>query len=411
MAKEAQTYRAVPRRGELRSPPRGAGRRERRAPTGGLEVPRLVAKALRTARAAEGEEGGLRFLPPLEQLVETVAAEAHLTTAGKRSTAESITASLVTQLRLERAAEEQPEVERAPIEAPVFVVGLHRTGTTLLQNLLAQHPGVHAPLLWELLHPVTPVRTAADRRRLVEATDAYVRGYYRAAPALRAIHFLHPELPEECHRLLGTTFTSEIFGIRYRVPSYLRWLEAQDAREAYRHHRRLLAHVLARGPGGPAVLKCPTHLSHLDSLGAVYPDARLVRLHRDPVVAVASASSLTAVVRSARSDAVDKHEIGRERLEQAVLALARARRALQTRPLPVLDLRYRDLVADPLGTVATVCDFAGLPLGRTAERRMRRFLDADPHEGGRHAYTLEEFGLDPARTAARFADYRAELAL
>jgi len=77
----------------------------------------------------------------------------------------------------------------------------------------------------------------------------------------------------------------------------------------------------------------------------------------------------------------------------------------------VLDLRYRDLVADPLGTVATVCDFAGLPLGRAAERRMRRFLDADPHEGGRHAYAPEEFGLDPARTAARFADYRAELAL
>jgi hypothetical protein len=157
------------------------------------------------------------------------------------------------------------------------------------------------------------------------------------------------------------------------------------------------------------LLKCPTHLWHLHALAAAYPSARLVRLHRDPVQAIASASSLTAVVRAARSRAVDRHEIGAYWLDQVSLALGGARRGAELHGLPVLDLRYRDLVRDPLAAVATVCDFAGLPFDRAAELAMRRFLAADPHRaGGVHRYTPEEFGLDRALIDECFAGYRKE---
>jgi len=159
-------------------------------------------------------------------------------------------------------------------------------------------------------------------------------------------------------------------------------------------------------------LKCPTHVWHLDALAATYPQGRVVRLHRDPVAAVASACSLTAVVRSARSDEVDHAEIGRYWTERAAAALGPARRDGDVHGLPVLDLRYGDLVADPLGAAASVCEFAGIRWTGAAERRMRRFLERNPQgRHGRHRYAPEEFGVSRAELDERLGDYRKEFGL
>jgi LPS sulfotransferase NodH len=175
----------------------------------------------------------------------------------------------------------------------------------------------------------------------------------------------------------------------------------------------LLRCLLWRDPGGHVALKCPTHVWHLDALAATYPQGRVVRLHRDPVAAVASACSLTAVVRSARSDDVDRAEIGRYWIERAVAALGSARRRDgDVEGLPVLDLRYDDLVGDPLATVASVCEFAGIRWTGAAERRVRRFLERNPKgRHGRHRYAPEEFGVSRAEFEERLGDYRKEFGL
>src|SRR3989440_2097881 len=309
-----------------------------------LEATELLGGVLTHAPDADG----LRFLPALERLCSAISAEARLTEAGRRSTKRSLVSALVLQLRLHRLLAEHPEIERLPFDGPLVVVGLFRTGTTLLQNLLAQHPDVRVPRLWELMHPISSDGSAAERARLIRVTQSYVQAYYRAARAFRAIHYLDAELPEECHRLTGTTFTSDIYPLRYRIPSYGNWLAGQDMRRPYAFHRTLLRCLLWRDPGGHVALKCPTHLWHLDALAATYPQGRLVRLHRDPVAAVASACSLTAVVRSARSGEVDRAEIGRYWTEPAEAALGTARRSEPVHGLPVLDLRYDDLARDPL---------------------------------------------------------------
>jgi len=243
-------------------------------------------------------------------------------------------------------------------------------------------------------------------------TQSYVQAYYRAAPAFRAIHYLDAELPEECHRLVGTTFTSDIYPLRYRIPSYVDWLAEQDMRRPYAFHRTLLRCLLRRDPGGHVTLKCPTHLWHLDALAATYPQGRVVRLHREPMAAVASACSLTAVVRSVRSDDVDRAEIGRYWTERAVTALAGARRDGDVHGLPVLDLRYDDLVADPLAAVASVCEFAGLRWTGAAEQRVRRFLERNPRgRHGRHRYAPEELGVSRVELEERLGDYRKEFGL
>jgi Sulfotransferase family len=374
-----------------------------------LEAAELVGGVL--GHAPDGD-GPLRFLPALDRLCSAISDEARLTEAGRRSTRRSLVSALVLQLRLHRLLGEHPEIERLPFDGPLVVAGLFRSGTTLLQNLLAQHPDVRAPQLWELMHPVSRDGSAAERARLIRVTQSYVQAYYRAAPAFRAIHYLDAELPEECHRLTGATFTSDIYPLRYRIPSYVQWLDEQDMRRPYAFHRTLLHCLLWRDPGGHVALKCPTHLWHLDTLAATYPEGRLVRLHRHPVAAVASSCSLTAVVRSARSAEVDPGEIGRYWTERAEAALGTARRSGAVHGLPVLDLRYDDLVRDPLAAVASVCDFAGIRWTGAAERRVRRFLDRNPQgRHGVHRYAPEEFGLSRLDLEERFGDYRKEFGL
>jgi Sulfotransferase family len=380
-----------------------AGPREAR-----VEATELVGGVLTHAPGGDG----LRFLSALDRLCTAISDEARLTEAGRRSTRRALVSSLVLQLRLHRLLEEHPEIERLPFDGPLVVAGLFRTGTTLLQNLLAQHPDLRVPQLWELMHPIPRDGSAAERARLIRVTQAYVQGYYRAAPAFRAIHYLDAELPEECHRLIGTTFTSEIYPLRYRIPGYVEWLAEQDMRRPYAFHRTLLRCLLWRDPGGHVALKCPTHLWHLEALAATYPQGRLVRLHRDPVAAVSSACSLTAVVRSARSAEVDRAEIGRYWTERAVAALGTARRSGDVHGLPVLDLRYDDLVRDPLAAAASVCEFAGVRWTGAAETRVRRFLERNPKgRHGRHRYAPEEFGVSRAEVEERLGDYRKEFGL
>ena len=373
-----------------------------------LEAAELVGGVL--THAPDGD--GLRFLPALDRLCSAISDEARLTEAGRRSTQRALVSALVLQLRLYRLLERHPEIERLPFDGPLVVVGLFRTGTTLLQNLLAQHPDVRVPQLWELMHPISRDGSAAERARLIRVTQAYVQAYYRAAPAFRAIHYLDAELPEECHRLIATTFTSDIYPLRYRIPSYVDWLAGQDMRRPYAFHRTLLRCLLWRDPGGHVALKCPTHLWHLDALAATYPHGRLVRLHRDPVAAITSACSLTAVVRSARSAEVDRAEIGRYWTECAEAAIGPARRSGDVHGLPVLDLRYDDVVGDPLAAVASVCEFAGIRWTGAAEKRVRRFLERNPKgRHGRHRYTPEEFGVSRAELEERLGDYRKEFEL
>lgn len=355
-----------------------------------------------------GERVPLRFLPDLARLAEAIDAEAALTDGGRQRARESLISQLVTQIQATRLLAASPGLSPASGPAPLFITGLHRTGTTLLHNLLAEHPGIRAPRLWELLAPASPAATPGERAALIRSARRYVDEYYRAAPGFRAIHPLNAARPEECHRLIGTTFRADIYALRYHVPRYAEWLRDQDMREPYAYHRVLLSCVLARRPGPNVVLKCPFHLSHLDALAAVYPGARVVRLHRDPVTCLASVCSLTAQVRSARAAVVDSIEIGRHWLAHAERALS-ARRPAE---LSILDVRYADLLADPIAVAARVCSFAGIGFTRAAERRMRA-IPAVTSSGGPHShrYVPQDYGLDPTEIRERFAAYITEFQL
>jgi Sulfotransferase family len=374
-------------------------------PTGSgttLDPQSLVEDAYRQTGGTPDQS--LSYLDGLTALCAALDTQARLTPSGRVRVRGALVKALVNQRRVRMAIAANPQIERIPVVRPVFVTGLLRTGTTFLQHLLAQHPQLRAPQLWELMAPADPEEPAD----LIAACESYIAEYYRVAPKFKTIHPLGARLPEECHRLTANTFRDLIYAVRYRVPDYLVWLRHQSMVPAYEFHLTQLRCVLFRQAGSRLLLKGPSHLWHLEALATVYPDARIIRLHRSPIEAVSSVCSLTSVVRGARSDEVDNEEIGWYWLDQIGTVLDDLRPGVGPTQLPPLDVRYADFIADPLGTAGRVCDFLGVPLTDEASRRMSAFIAHDPGTAAvPHRYTPQEFGLRPEQLEERFASYIA----
>jgi hypothetical protein len=201
-----------------------------------------------------------------------------------------------------------------------------------------------------------------------------------------------------------------IFHTTHRVPRYQAWLESTDLCWVYASHRRQLQYLQWRAPATRWVLKSPGHLWALDALLAVYPDARIVQTHRDPLKVIASLTSLVTVLRSLASDAIDPLEIAEDwtaRLARGLAHASRVRDATALPPSHVFDVHFAELMADPIAMVRRIYGHFDLTLGADAEGRMRRFLAANPSDKhGTHRYTLAAAGLDAATERRRYADYQ-----
>ncbi|GAV40465.1 sulfotransferase family protein [Streptomyces acidiscabies] len=329
--------------------------------------------------------GPTGYREALDRLVHALTTEARLHARGLAEAHDTLRSALVHRLRLH----ERPCPAPAALHDPVVIVGPPRTGSTLLHRLLARHPGLHAVRLWELTHPVSP--PGVTDAELIASTGRAVAAYYRAAPALRAIHPMSARAPEECEYLMTTDFHNSVLGlISYRVPSYADWLLEQDLTAAYRLHRLQLAHILARRPAPPGarlLLKSPSHLWHLPSLAAVYPRLTLVTLHRDPLRATASACSLALHARMKRSSYADPHEIGRQL--HAALRLGSER--LDAFPGVTVHVPYDGLATDPVTTATRVFTALGLPTPPQTLDRLR--TEAGRRRTTQHRYAPGDFGL------------------
>jgi hypothetical protein len=239
--------------------------------------------------------------------------------------------------------------------------------------------------------------------RALAATDQLIPGF-------KKMHPMGARLPQECCMLMNHDLMSMQLHCSFRIPAYQDWFDGQDLRPVYASHRRQLQHLQSRCPARRGwVLKSPQHLWSLDALLDVYPDARVVQTHRDPVVVAASLASLVSLLRGMASDEVDPIEVGRDWTGRLELGLARGlelRRRLSGDPR-FFDLHFAELMADPIASVARVYAHFGMELGAQAEARMRDFLARNPRDKhGRHEYTLRGAGLDLESERARFEAYQ-----
>jgi Sulfotransferase family len=360
--------------------------------------------------------GDAAFRAALGRLVDALEGEADLTLLGRVIARTDLVRFLENRLRMVDTIHRHPEITAAPIERPLFIVGLPRTGTSILHELLAQDPANRVPMTWEVMHPWPPPERATyttDPR--IAQVDRHFAGVDRLIPGFKAMHPMGATLPQECVALTAHDFASMVFHPTYRVPSYQAWLDAADLRGVYASHRRQLQYLQWRCPGERWVLKSPGHLWALDALLAVYPDARIVQTHRDPLKVVASLANLVALLRTMASDRVDRHEIGTDwtRLLAAGLERSMAVRARRPEGDPqVFDMHFAELLRDEIGMVRRIYAHFGLDLSADAEARMRRFLAANPRDRhGVHRYTLAAAGLNARRERLRFAAYQARFGI
>lgn len=371
------------------------------------------ADVLDAARREAGLEdlGEDSFRDPLQRVLAGCEAEARLTAIGRIAARRDVVSLLANRLRLVEDRKRHPGIAGERIRRPLFILGLPRTGSTLLHHLLAQDPRVRVAQAWEVMFPSPPPAASsyADDPRIAQAARR-LRWFDALAPGFKAIHPLGPRLALECIAITSPTFLSPRFHTTYRLPTYQAWLETQDLSAAYAFHRRVLQHLQWRAPGDPWILKAPSHLHSLRALFETYPDAVIVQTHRDPVAVLGSVASLTAALQGAFAAPVDRVEIGREVARRWARGLEHGmefRRSGAGLTDRFLDVHYHDLVRDPLAVVRRVYTHAGLSLTADAEARMQQYRNAGPRDGHLvHRYDLGTFGLDPERLDGRFKAYR-----
>jgi len=348
----------------------------------------------------------IEFRDALRALTRALDREARLNFIGRIAAQQDTLRLINTQIRIRRELDERPEITRQEVRRPVFIVGLPRTGTTILLALLSQDPA-HRPLLfWEGFDPVSP-RSGDDRRR--QQAARLIRSFDYVCPSYQSIHPMRADLPEECVLLFMHTFMTPQFDFQYHVPSYMKWLQEKGYAQAYRHYKEQLQLLQLQRPMTERwLLKDPAHLFALDSILELFPDACVIQTHRDPLKALASNCSLYAHTRSIFSDSVDPGELG-EYVSQGTwpAALERALRLRERLPADNFrDLRYADFMRDPIGEIEGIYDYFGLDLGDTTRDAMRSYLALHPKAGDRaHRYSLEQFGLDPEAERKRFEEY------
>lgn len=352
--------------------------------------------------------GDESFRIPLQIVLESLNKEAHLNTLGRALHRRYLFQLLVRRLRIQEDFKRYPEIGKVPIEKPLFVLGLPRSGTSFLHNLLSQDPSNRWLHLWELFNPSpSPDYLTKETDPRIGEAESLIGFYNSLVPQLSTAYYLDPKGPEECNILLEHDFTSLLFEVRANVPSYSEWFLNQDLVPSYRYYRQQLQLLAWKWSGDRWLLKAPIHLHYLSALMTVFPDACIVHTHRDPLKALPSLCSLFALIRGLYTDRVDLGAIGQNRLNWLATGIERSMQMRQNIPAQqVYDLNYLNFISDPIRTVHQIYDYFGYDFSPVLEENLKQYITNNPqHKHGVHRYSLEQFGLDASKVTQTFEDY------
>jgi len=354
--------------------------------------------------------GEPQFLEGLERFVRSLRDDARLNMVGQHIAIKRSHQHLTNRLNYVGDRKQYPEIAQQKIVKPVFIIGLGRTGSTILHDILAQDPASRAPLTWEVTYASPPPQTATfETDPRIETCETSFGPVRAAIPQFKAMHPTGAQLSQECVVMMGDTMSTPLFHNQFRVPTYQDWVDTADRKHVYDFHKQQLQHLQSGHKLDRWVLKTGAHMWGLDHLLETYPDARIVFTHRDPVKSLTSYASLTALVREMGSDHVDKFEVAEDwnaRLT-AKLQSAIAIRAAKDYPQAVFyDMKFSEFVRDQFAVVQQIYEAFGLPMSDEAAARMKWFIADNPQgKHGIHRYEAHEYGIDPAVVHAQFRPY------
>lgn len=373
-----------------------------------LDADAIIAKAAKKA----GFKGSLPLAEDgLRRMVDSVNREGKPNTFGAMAVKGLLERSLYGRYMVEQHLAEFPEIEREPIHQPVFIIGMPRTGTTILHALLHEDPAHRSPLAWECLLPYPP--STPENFRNNEHLDTIRKEFaqlFKLVPDFLRKHYMAADSPQECLGIDALDFNTFQISAQLYVPSYMEWVfDGADRLATMRFHKRFLQFLQSGGVKGDRwLLKSPVHLMRLPELFEVYPDARIIMTHREPTNVVTSTASLLVSTRSLYSDREDPHRTGREQLDTWSRYF---KRFLESRKVlgkedQIIDLKFDDFATDHIGTVKRIYDRFGFELTDMAVVHFKEFLQQNPKgKNGVHYYTPEDFGLTRDMIHEEFKEY------
>jgi hypothetical protein len=371
-----------------------------------MDIDQLVETACE--RAGSDDFGDDTWREGLDVLVGSLTKEASLNDLGVSAMTDQIVGYLVNRLEVELWYAQHPEIDDQQIVAPLFGLGLPRTGSTALSFLLAQDPARRSLRTWEAGSPCPPPETATENTdpRIAE-TQAGIDFTNEMFPDFVGMLPTSATGPQECLLLMALDFRSLIFEGMALVPSYTSWLLQCDMEPAYRYHRRVLKLLQWRCPPERWWLKTPAHMLSIDALDTVYPDARFVMTHRDVGKVLLSVSALYDSLSRILTERPDPVAIGTHNA-------ALWRRALdrliafrdQGNEARFHDLAFDAVQRDPLTEVAKLYAELGDELTDEAHRRMQDWWEeSSSQRPAPNSYAPETFGLDMADIREQYAFY------
>lgn len=374
-----------------------------------MDTQKIIASALQ--QAGVGDFSNDSFIAGLEVLATTVAGCKTATSAGRSSIERQMIGHLANRFAIEHYLQQHAQLKDSPVQAPIFVLGTPRTGTTLMVNLLDQLDGNRTLLKWEANNPVPPAAPGMlrkDPRCLAQNEER--RKLVAEGKLSTHIHFEWADSPTECVFILMEDFKSTAWDAFLPMPEYSEFLLSCDMVPTYRWHKQVLQ-VLQENNKGRWTLKAPCHALFAPALLDVYPDARLIWMHRRPEVAVASLASLMVGVHKRYQEDADYHWIREFYPRQLAAHINRMMAIEALYPDKVFHVAYDAVVAEPLATVKVLHQQLGIPLQQSSLEKLASWVDGNPRgQHGEHRYTLTDFGISEGTIDKLFGDYKAKYA-
>jgi hypothetical protein len=377
-----------------------------------LDEQSLLDHARRNTGLSDFDDDG--WLDHFRVLLDAIDKEAKLHFIGRVLARSDFLSYLEARLRIVDWYKCHPKVREEKIEKPILILGFGRSGTTILFEILSQDPQFRVVRKWEALFPCPPPDPAAagsdPRIELAEKLSAFSENII---PEFKSMHKLGGNLPVESAEFVYLTFLSEIFPMVFQVPTYARYFAQQDHRYTFEWQKKILMLLQSKQRGSRWLLKGPSHLPYLQELLDVYPDARIIFTHRDPIVSADSVVSLHGALYWWRTD----HPWGDGTIDDWFIPEARAKiwddiiERMESGAIPrksVTHFQYDEFMGDPMASIEKIYRELELTLLPDIEDRMRAYLAAHPQEHfGKHRYSSspESVVAEERRVYRRYQEY------
>jgi len=354
--------------------------------------------------------GDAAFRAPLDKFMDSCANDGFVTEAGFAVVGDAILNILINRLRFEDDLRNHPEILDEEIVAPLIIIGAGRVGSTKMHRLLANARNIQTLPFWQLKNPARPAAAAPD------GTDPRIIGMQQicghmetAMPQLFAAVEPIAEAPDEDVHLLDLTFMQFYFSAMAYTPDYLSWIFEQDWRGAYRYFKKLLQYLQwqNQSAGRPMLLKGPFHTAYIDILAGLFPDAKFVQIHRDPVTCAASLGKVACLWQQLSGGKGSLAQYGALLEDYIANAFLENLKIREQHPeLNIADFYYEQVVGDAVGLAREIFDFWGVELTASDTARMLAWeQEHRQHKLGKFDYTIEEMGVDRGRMEAKLAPY------